>query len=86
MENVKFPEDLELSGGGLRDASRLADSAYKVWRDVCITNAENLERVLTTFTQALEHLRDNLRTRELETIFERANELRRRLKAPALVE
>lgn len=86
MENVKFPEDLELSGGGLRDASRLADSAYKVWRDVCITNAENLERALTTFTQALEHLRDNLRNRELETLFERANELRRRLKSPALVE
>ena len=84
MENVKVPEDLELSAGGLRDASRLADSSYNVWRDVCITNAENLERALTTFTQALEHLRDNLRTRELENIFERANELRRRLKSPAL--
>src|SRR3990167_2135373 len=85
MENVKFPEDLELSAGGLRDASRLADSSYHVWRDVCITNAENLERALTTFTQALEHLRDNLRSRELENIFERANELRRRLKSPAMV-
>jgi len=85
MENVKLPEDLELSGGGLRDASRLADSPYKVWRDICITNADNLERALTSFTQALEHLRDNLRTRELEHIFERANELRRRLKSPALV-
>ena len=85
MENVKAPEDLELSAGGLRDASRLAESSYKVWRDVCITNAENIERALTTFTQALEHLRDNLRSRELENIFERANELRRRLKSPALV-
>ncbi|OFV95974.1 MAG: hypothetical protein A3H28_12165 [Acidobacteria bacterium RIFCSPLOWO2_02_FULL_61_28] len=85
MENVKVPEDLELSAGGLRDASRLAESSYKVWRDVCITNAENIERALTTFTQALEHLRDNLRSRELENIFERANELRRRLKSPALV-
>jgi len=85
MENVKVPEDLELSAGGLRDASRLADSSYNVWRDVCITNAENLERALTTFTQALEHLRDNLRSRELENIFERANELRRRLKSPAMV-
>jgi prephenate dehydrogenase len=85
MENVKLPEDLELSGTGLRDASRLADSAYNVWRDICITNNENLERALTTFTQTLEHLRDNLRTRELEHLFERANELRRRLKAPALV-
>jgi len=86
MENVKLPEDLELSGNGLRDASRLADSSYNVWRDICITNEENLERALTTFTQTLEHLRDNLRTRELEHMFERANELRRRLNSPALVE
>ena len=86
MENVKMPEDLELSAGGLRDASRLADSAYNVWRDVCFTNAENLDRALNTFVQALDHLRDNLRSRELEQIFERANELRRRLKSPALVE
>jgi len=85
MENVKLPEDLELSGGGLRDASRLADSGYNVWRDICLTNTENLERALTTCIQMLEHVRDNLRSRELELIFERANELRRRLKSPALV-
>lgn len=82
MENVKYPEDLELSAGGLRDASRLAESSYRVWRDVCLTNAENLERALTTFVQALEHLRDNLRSRELEHLFEQSNELRRRLKSP----
>ena len=86
MENLKVPEDLELSAGGLRDASRLAESAYGVWRDICLTNAENLEQALTTLTQVLEHLRDNLRTRELEQIFERANELRRQLKSPALAE
>jgi prephenate dehydrogenase len=86
MENVKLPEDLELSGGGLRDASRLADSGYNVWRDICLTNTENIERTLTTCIQTLEHVRDNLRSRELERMFERANELRRRLKSPALVE
>ena len=86
LENLKVPEDLELSAGGLRDASRLAESAYGVWRDICLTNAENLEQALTTLTQVLEHLRDNLRTRELEQIFERANELRRQLKSPALAE
>ena len=30
----------------------------------------------------LDHLRENLRTRELETLFEQGNELRRRLKNP----
>jgi prephenate dehydrogenase len=83
MENVRVPEDLELSAGGLRDASRLADSSYRVWRDICLTNAENLEQALTAFVQTLEHLRDNLRSRELEHLFEQSNELRRRLKSPA---
>ena len=82
LENVKFPEDLELSAGGLRDASRLAESSYRVWRDICFTNSESLERAITALTQVLEHLRDHLRTRELEEAFERANELRRRLKSP----
>ena len=85
MENVKYPDDLELSAGGLRDATRLAESAYRVWRDICLTNAENLARALTSLIQTLEHLRDNLQTRELEQAFERANELRGRLKAPAPV-
>ena len=84
-DNLKYPDDLELSAGGLRDATRLAESAYRVWRDICLTNTDNLARALTTLSQALEHLRDNLRTRELEQAFERANELRRQLKAPQLV-
>ena len=85
-ENVKLPEDLELSGGGLRDASRLADSRYTVWRDICLTNTENLERTLSTCIQTLEHMRDNLRTREMERMFEHANALRRLLQPPTLVE
>ena len=85
MDNLQYPDDLELAAAGLRDASRLADSPYRVWRDVCLTNTENLGRALTTLVQALEHLRDNLRTRELEQLFERANELRRRLKSPVSV-
>lgn len=86
LENVKYAEDLELSAGGLREVSRLADSSYRIWRDICLTNAENLEPALTTFVQALEHLRDNLRTRELEHLFEQSNELRRRLKSPVPTE
>jgi len=82
MENVRVPEDLELSAGGLRDASRLADSSYRVWRDICLTNFENLEQAITTFTQTLEHLRDSLKSRELEQLFEKSNDLRRRLKSP----
>ncbi len=82
-ENIQFQEDLQLSAGGLRDATRLADSSYRVWRDIGFTNSDNLERSMTAFLQVLEHLRDNLKTRELENLFEKGNELRRRLQVPS---
>lgn len=82
LENLKFPEDLQLSAGGLRDTSRLAESSYNVWRDIALTNPDNLDRAITAYIQVLDHLRENLRTRELETLFEQGNELRRRLKNP----
>ena len=31
---------------GLRDALRLAGSPYAVWRDICLTNTDNLQRAL----------------------------------------
>jgi prephenate dehydrogenase len=82
-ENIKFPEDLQLSAGGLRDTSRLAESSYSVWRDIALTNAENLERAITAYIQVLDHLRENLRTRELEALFDQGNELRRLLRNPS---
>jgi prephenate dehydrogenase len=82
LENLKFPEDLQLSAGGLRDTSRLAESSYNVWRDIALTNPDNLDRAITAYIQVLDHLRENLRTRELESLFDQGNELRRRLKNP----
>ncbi len=64
------PEDCQIAGGGLRDMTRLARSAYDLWRDICLTNTANLDRALSLYIQKLEHLRQNLRDRQLETEFE----------------
>ena len=69
-----------LAGRGLRDALRLAGSPYSVWRDIILTNSDNLERVLDQMIQALEQLRGNLRTRALEQEFAAAGELYRILR------
>jgi prephenate dehydrogenase len=66
---------LTLAGPGLRDTLRLAGSPYSVWRDVCLTNRENLVRSLDRLIQALEHLRGTLAGRELEQQFAAANEV-----------
>jgi prephenate dehydrogenase len=64
-----------LAGRGLRDALRLAGSPYSVWRDIILTNSDNLERVLDHMIQALEQVRSDLRTRALEEEFSAAGEL-----------
>src|SRR6266705_3514250 len=64
-----------LAGRGLRDALRLAGSPYTVWRDIILTNSDNLDRVLDQMVQSLERLRGELRTRALDEQFAAAGEL-----------
>lgn len=66
---------LTLAGRGLRDALRLAGSPYSVWRDIVLTNTDNLDLALDRLTQAIEHLRAHLRQRELEEEFSAANDV-----------
>lgn len=73
-------DDLALAGGGLRDTTRLADSAYSVWRDICLTNTENIDDALEAMLRKLEYLRENLRTRALQQEFEAGQKLRERLR------
>ena len=65
---------LSLAGVGFRDMARLAGSPYDVWRDVCLTNSENLARGLERLEQRLERMRRRLRSRELEEEFEKARQ------------
>jgi prephenate dehydrogenase len=66
---------ITLAGRGLRDALRLAGSPYSVWRDIILTNSDNLEQMLDQMIQALEQVRSDLRTRALEEEFSEAGEL-----------
>jgi prephenate dehydrogenase len=64
-----------LAGPGLEDMLRLAGSPYSVWRDICLTNSENISRALDRLTQALDYLRTHLSSKDLEQEFRAANEL-----------
>jgi prephenate dehydrogenase len=66
---------LSLAGRGLRDVLRLAGSPYSVWRDICLTNTDNISRGLNRLMQAIDHLRTRLASKELEMEFAAANEL-----------
>jgi prephenate dehydrogenase len=66
---------LALAGRGLRDMLRLAGSPYAVWRDILLTNTDNVDLALARLCQAIEHLRANLRTLALQGEFATANDV-----------
>jgi prephenate dehydrogenase len=71
---------LQVSGSGLLDMTRLAASSYELWRDILATNSGHIDRALSDYIQILEHMRENLRTRQLQQEFERGAELAGRLR------
>ena len=71
---------LLLAGSGLRDLLRLAGSPYQIWRDIALTNTDNIAYALDQMAQAIEHLRMRLTSRELEHEFVAANELYKMLR------
>jgi prephenate dehydrogenase len=64
-----------LAGQGLQDMLRLAGSPYSVWRDICLTNSENISRAMDRLAQAIDYLRTHLTSKDLEPEFRAANEL-----------
>jgi prephenate dehydrogenase len=72
-------ECLEYAGTGFRDASRLASSHPRMWRDVCIANRAELRRELATYREELARIEDLLAQGDadgLQRLFERARAAR----------
>jgi prephenate dehydrogenase len=78
-----FANDLEemaavqaVGGRALRETTRLGASPYSMWRDVALTNTENVSATLLALEQRLQHMRENLRTPALRDEFATANKFR----------
>jgi prephenate dehydrogenase len=70
----------ELAASGFRDVTRLAESPYNVWRDICLTNIENIQSALESLIEKLESMKLHLSDRELEREFKQALKLRAKLR------
>jgi len=64
-----------LAGPGLRDSLRLAGSSYSTWRDILLTNRDNIAGAIDLLSSRLDDIRERLASRELEADFDAANEL-----------
>lgn len=71
---------LELAATGFRDVTRLAESPYAIWRDICLTNIENIQRALEALIEKLESMKIHLSDRELAREFRQAARLREKLR------
>ena len=76
------PPRLEAAGPGLEDMTRLAMGSYEIWRDILATNNDHIDRAIAFYIQKLEHIRENLRTRQLQQEFERGAALAAQLRKP----
>ena len=59
---------------------RLAGSPYDIWRDIFLTNRENVVRTLLRFEKRLAGMREQLQSKELAEEIEKAQELIAQLK------
>jgi prephenate dehydrogenase len=70
------PELRDVGGRALHEMTRLGSSPYSMWRDIALTNTEDIQAALLALEERLAHLRENLRTPELRNEFEQANKFR----------
>jgi prephenate dehydrogenase len=68
---------LPAGGRALKEMTRIAASPYSMWRDIAISNRQNLEDALFKVEQRLAHIRENLATRALAEEFEQAHGLKK---------
>ncbi len=68
---------LEAGGRALREMTRISGSPYSMWRDIALTNKQNIQDALLRLEQHLAHIRENLDTKELALEFEQAHHLKK---------
>ena len=78
-EELGDDETVRMIGGrALREMTRIGHSPYSMWRDIALTNSENIEDVMLRFEQQMTHLRENLKGPGLREMFESANRFGRK--------
>jgi len=75
-EDKVRPLPLDLAAAGFRDMTRLAESPYTIWRDICSTNEDKLRQALDVMIRKLETIKGQLTEGTLEHEFEQGRALR----------
>ncbi len=58
-----------IAAGGFKDITRIASSSPEMWQQICLTNAENIVKLLRTYIQYLDSLADQIGSRKKDHLY-----------------
>lgn len=58
-----------IAAGGFKDITRIASSSPEMWQQICLTNAENISKLLHTYIQYLDTIAGDIDSRKSDTLY-----------------
>ena len=58
-----------MAAGGFKDITRIASSSPVMWQQICLTNTDNIKKLLEEYIADLQHIRDKLDTRDAFALY-----------------
>lgn len=58
-----------IAAGGFKDITRIASSSPDMWQQICLTNAENISKLLRTYIQYLEVIADDIDEHKKDNLY-----------------
>lgn len=59
-----------IAAGGFKDITRIASSSPIMWQQICLTNGENISRLLQNYIDALIQAKASLDTKDADTLYD----------------
>ncbi|MCR5801053.1 MAG: prephenate dehydrogenase [Lachnospiraceae bacterium] len=59
-----------IAAGGFKDITRIASSSAEMWRQICLTNDGNIDKLLTDFIASLESFKTTLESRDPDKLYD----------------
>ncbi|MDE5746665.1 MAG: prephenate dehydrogenase [Acetatifactor sp.] len=59
-----------VAAGGFKDITRIASSSAAMWQQICLTNTENISRLLGSYIDSLSAIKDQLDTRQGDALYQ----------------
>ncbi len=59
-----------VAAGGFKDITRIASSSAAMWQQICLTNTENITRLLDSYIASLSRIREQLNKRQGEALYQ----------------